>query len=124
MLIFALVACESGRPNMVTLEYESYCPLHVEEGKDYQKLLPICEENGSIIIYSDSICFTGPSDLLNFVIYPISFMGEPNMSRIICKTSTGKDVVFVINSQRFSLKYEAAVIMQDGGLYFNVIKVK
>lgn len=126
LLLFALAlaSCEGEEQNEITLEYDAYCPLHVEEGKEYHKVLPMCEEKGKIIIYNDSIDFIGASDSLSFVLYPFSFHGEPRMSRMLCRTSSGKDAIFLLGDIPFSNKYEVCVLMQNEGHYFSIVHVR
>ena len=83
VLFMVVMGCSSKPPKTITLEYDSFCAIHVEKGADYYKVLPMCDDAGKIIIYEDSISFIGVPDSLNYTLYPIGFNGDPNMSRMI-----------------------------------------
>lgn len=123
--LFVLLACNRPHPlKEIVLEYDSHCPLHVEQEKDYYKVLPMSEQCGEIIIYDDSLRFKSDNDSLSFVLYVLNFNGDPMTSRIVCRSQDGEDMLFMLGKQKFSKRYDACILTRNGGHYFDIRKVR
>lgn len=124
LLLVVLSACSVPRENRALLEYDAHCPLHMEQQKDYYKVLPMREQYGKIIVYDDSVCFKSDNDTLRFVLRVLSFSGDHSMSRIVCLKEGGEHVLFTLSKQRFSRRYDAYILTSNGGHYFDISTVR
>lgn len=124
LLAIVLYGCSPPRKERAIMDYASHCYLRMGQNREFHKELPMIEQNGTIIVYDDSICFQSKSDSLAFVLDVVSFSGDMSFSRLVCRSRAKEIYIFMVEKQRFNPNYDVCFLAPNSGHYFNVHKVR
>ena len=122
-MLMVFVSCaKPDSHRRATLEYDVYCVLPAQS-EDRSDSLSTIQSGGRIVIYNDSVVFSGDNPL-SFTMQIIGFNGSEEASQIIGKREGGKNAIFLLRRKPASRSYEALLLTEGGDYYFDIRTVK